>query len=226
MGILSRFKDILSANVNAILDKAEDPVKMIDQYLENAMNDFAEVKEETAAVLAEEKRCKRLLVSNQEDIKKYETLAQKAVLAGNDGDAKVFLAEKQVLEANEDRYQKAYAAARANAEKMRQLHDKLAADIQSLQNRRAGIKATMAVANTQKTVNKAIGSYGEASGSLAGFAKMEEKAQRMLDEAAALSELNENAGSEEVSALEEKYSAAGSQSVDEELARMKAGLGV
>lgn len=61
MGILSRFSDIVSANINALLDKAEDPSKMIDQYLRNAMEDYAEVKKETAAVMAEERRCKRLV---------------------------------------------------------------------------------------------------------------------------------------------------------------------
>ena len=55
MGILTRFKDIMSANVNALLDKAEDPAKMIDQTLLNLRKDLTEVKKETAAVMADEK---------------------------------------------------------------------------------------------------------------------------------------------------------------------------
>ena len=53
MGILTRFKDIMSANVNALLDKAEDPAKMIDQTLLNLRKDLAQVKKETAAVMAD-----------------------------------------------------------------------------------------------------------------------------------------------------------------------------
>ena len=40
MGILTRFKDIMSANINALLDKCEDPEKMIDQYMRNLESDL------------------------------------------------------------------------------------------------------------------------------------------------------------------------------------------
>ena len=43
-GILSRFKDIMSANINALLYKVEDPMKMIDQYLRNLESDLGKVK--------------------------------------------------------------------------------------------------------------------------------------------------------------------------------------
>ena len=55
-GIIKRFKDIMSANINALLDKAEDPEKMIDQYLRDMESDLGKVKAETAAVMAEETR--------------------------------------------------------------------------------------------------------------------------------------------------------------------------
>ena len=44
MGILKRFKDIMSSNINALLDKAEDPEKMIDQYLRDLQEDLRKVK--------------------------------------------------------------------------------------------------------------------------------------------------------------------------------------
>lgn len=56
MGILKRFKDIMSANINAMLDKAEDPEKMIDQYLRDLQEDLRNVKSETATVMADETR--------------------------------------------------------------------------------------------------------------------------------------------------------------------------
>ena len=48
MGILTRFTDIMKSNINALLDKCEDPAKMIDQTLRDLREDLAEVKKETA----------------------------------------------------------------------------------------------------------------------------------------------------------------------------------
>lgn len=154
MGILQRFSDIVSANVNALLDKAEDPGKMIDEYLRKATKDLAEVKQETAGVMAEESRTKRLVDDNAAQVAKYEALAKKALLAGNEDDARVFLSKKQELESAGAGLQTAYAAAHENAVKMRELHDKLVKDINTLNSRRQAVKAKMAVAKTQERDNK------------------------------------------------------------------------
>ena len=60
MGILDRFTSIVKANINELLDKAEDPEKMVDQYLREMTESLAEVREATAGVMAEERRRKAL----------------------------------------------------------------------------------------------------------------------------------------------------------------------
>ena len=223
MSILNRFKDIMSANINALLDKCEDPAKMIDQYLRQLKEDLAEVKQETAAVMAEEKRTKRLVDDNAAEIAKYTDLAKKALTAGNEGDAKVFITKKQELEAHQADLEKTYALAHANAEKMREMHDKVTGDIQELEQRRLNVKAKMSVAKTQDKLNKINDSMKSAAGSMEAFERMEAKADRLLDEANSMAELNEDPkdSAEEIAKKYDKDS-----SVDDELAKMKAELGL
>ena len=226
MGILSRFGDIISANINDLLDKAEDPAKMVDQYLRDMMEDLAEVKHEAAGVMAEESRTKRLVDENAKEVSRYQELAKRALLAGNEDDARVLLSKKQELENTGASLQTAYAAAHENAVRMRQLHDKLVADISSLNTRKAAIKAKVAVAKTQEKVNQ-IGASGEkAKAAMSAFDRMEQKADRMLDEANAMAELSEGAA-DPADALEEKYRKAdASASVEAELADLKNKLGL
>jgi len=225
MAILERFGDIIKANINSIIDKMEDPSKMIDQYLRDMMEDFAEVKQSTAGVMAAETRTKRQLDENQAEVAKYAEYAKKALTAGNEGDARTFIAKKQEVENLGASLMTTYAAAHENAVKMRQMHDKLAADIETLKARREMIKAKVAVAKTQETLNDAAASIGSAQGAMSAFNRMEDKAGKMLDEANAMAELN-TAPIDEAKALEEKYAAKGSVSVDDELSRLKSELGM
>jgi len=226
MGILTRFKDIVSSNINALLDKAEDPSKMIDQYLRNLSNDLAAVKKETAGVMAEESRTRRLVQENEKEVAKFTELAKRALVAGSDEDARVFLAKKHELEDVGAGLQTAAAAAHENALKMRQMHDKLVKDINSLNARRNTIKAKAAVAKTQERINK-IGAAGDRAGSALGaFDRMEDKINRQLDEANARAELDA-APIDAAMALEEKYRGMNvDSSVDDELAALKAQLGL
>ncbi len=226
MGILDRFADIIKANINDLLDKAEDPAKMIDQYLRELTDDLAEVKKETAGVMAEEKRAKRLLDENAADIERYEDLARKALSAGNEDDARAFLAKKQELETKGAGLKEAYDVAHTNATKMREMHDKLVNDINQLNSRRETIKAKVAVAKTQTKVAKISSASDKAQSAMSSFNRMEAKADQMLDQANALSELNEEP-TDAVAELEKKYAEAGNTaSVDAELAKLKEEMGL
>lgn len=226
MGMLDRFTDIVKANINDLLDRAEDPSKMIDQYLRDMTESLAEVKKETAGVMAEETRTKRLVDDNATDIAKYEALARKALEAGNEDDARTLLAKKQELEKRGANLQAAYEAAQVNASKMRQMHDKLVDDIEQLNGRREAIKAKVAVAKTQDKVNGFASSAEKAAGTMSAFDRMEAKADAMLDRANAMDELNRQP-IDEAAALEAKYANAGTDAaVDDELSRLKQEMGL
>ena len=225
MSVLARFSKIISANVNSMIDRMEDPEKMIDQYLRDMMEDLAEVKESTAGVMAEETRSKRAVDENEAEVNKYQQLAKKALEAGNEDDARVFLSKKQELENVGAGLSTAYASAHENAAKMRQMHDKLASDIETLSNRRAMIKGKISVAEAQGKINEATQSVSKSEGAMSSFERMEEKANRMLDEANAMSELNSEP-IDKAKDLEAKYASQTTASVEDELARMKSDLGL
>lgn len=220
MSIISRFKDIMSSNIHALLDKAEDPEKMIDQYLRNLNKDLGKVKSETASVMAEEQRAKRALNECEEEIAKMERYAMKALEAGNEGDARKFLEKKATLSAKLSELQQAHQLASTNSQQMKQMHDKLVGDISELESRRTMLKAKWSVAKTQERMNKLGASAGNAEGSISAFERMEEKVNNALDKANAMSELNAGP-KDEIADLAAKYDEP-SVDVEDELAALKA----
>ena len=199
---------------------------MIDQTLRNLTKDLAEVKKETAAVMADEQRCKRELDEVNSEIAKMQAYAEKALLAGNEADAMKFLEQKNQLTAKQASLQQTYDVAAANAMKMRQMHDKLVTDINQLDSRRDAIKAKMKVAKTQDRLNKMTNNLSDSASSMAAFDRMEAKANAMLDQANAMTELNQTTQESGIDSLAAKYDAAPNAAVQDELAAMKAKLGL
>ena len=163
--------------------------------------------------MAEEKRCQRLVDDNEAEAKRMEDLAK-----------------KQQLEANGEELKKAadaaHANANANADKMRQMRDKFVSDIEQLKARRESIKAKSTVAKTQTMVNELASGTDKAAGAIDAFNRMEAKVDKQLDTAESLAELNEQPA-DDVETLEAKYAGiADSAAVDEELAKLKAEMGL
>ena len=228
-GILSRFKDIMSSNINALLDKVEDPMKMIDQYLRNLESDLGKVKAETAAVMAEETKSKRELDECIASINKMQTYAEKALLSGNEADARTFLSKKGELNNKLISLQQTYNIAKENSTKMREMHDKLIKDISQLNTRRDELKAKMAVANTQEKLNKIGSSVNGAIGNMSKFDEMEAKINKKLDTANAMAELNNSQKEENIDDLIAKYdneTKNTSSEIDDELSELKSKLGL
>ena len=219
MSILKRFTDIMSSNINAMLDKCEDPVKMVDQLMRNLNKDLNEIKVETASVMAEENRAKRELDECQEQVNKMLDYAKRAVAAGNDDDARRFLDKKVTLSEKLTLLQTKYDSAKANSEKMRSMYNKVSNQIEELNERRAVIKAKMTTAKIQEKVNTLGNSVNKSTANMDSFARMEEKANRMLDEANAMAELNSKPV-DDIDDLMSKYNSNNS-AVEDEIAALK-----
>ena len=226
MGIISRFKDIMASNINALMDKWENPEKMIDQYLRNLENDLSQIKSETASVMAEEKSAKRKLDECEAEISKMDEYARKAVTSGDDVAAKQFLTKKSELSANRDVLSQQYTLACENSMKMREMHDKVVNDISALKSKREMLKAKIKVAEAQEKLNK-MTSASSALSNMSKFDEMEEKINKKLDEADAMAALNSSSQQNTLDALKEKYDdGSKSAAVDAELEALKASMGM
>ena len=226
MSMLQRFKDIMSSNINALLDKAEDPEKMIDQMIRNLQSDLGKVKSETATVMAEEARLNRQLTELKAEEEKMITYAKKALQAGSDDDAKLFLEKKNSIQNKASEVETRLISARQNSQNMKAMHDKLSSQVADLNARKNDIKAKIQQAKLQEKMNNMTSSVTGAA-SISKFDEIEEKANAMLDKANAMQELNQvNDGG--IDDLMSKYDSAtdSTSSVDDELAALKDSLGL
>jgi phage shock protein A len=95
MGIFSRFKDIISSNLNSMLDKAEDPEKLIKLMIQEMEDTLVEIKASCAGVMANKSGVARTLQTAQARASDWESKAALAVSKGRDDLALEALSEKR-----------------------------------------------------------------------------------------------------------------------------------
>ena len=95
MGIFTRFRDIVSANINSMLDKAEDPEKMVSMMIREMEDTLVEIKSSCAGVMAESKKIQRQLSQVNSRTVYWEDKARLAIEKGRDDLAREALLEKR-----------------------------------------------------------------------------------------------------------------------------------
>ncbi len=205
MSIIKRFADIMSAKFNGVIDRLEDPEKMIDQYLRNLEKDLGEVKSETADVMVIQGKAEAKLKTLQAELKKWLDLANKALAENNEEDAKKFTEEVLKVEDNIAIQTEAIDRAKQNTEKMRKIHDKLMTDMDSLRAQRDELMARNSIAKASARVTKSVTSYGSSVDSnIAGYNRMKDRIEDSIKKSEALESLNK-APVNEADELAKKY---------------------
>jgi len=129
MGIFTRFRDIVSANINAMLDKAEDPEKLIKLMIREMEDTLVEIKASCAGVMANSRRIQRQLEEFRSRVQYWEERAELGVNKGRDDLAREALVEKRRCTERADALDKELVECEALIEQyqddIRQLEEKL-----------------------------------------------------------------------------------------------------
>ena len=138
MGIFSRMSDIINSNITAMLDRAEDPAKMVRLIIQEMEDTLVEVRSSSARVLADRKEAARRLMQIRSEATRWEEKARLAITKGREDLARGALQEKRALD---DEVALVEAELAATDEHIEQLNREVSQLQQKLDDARARQKA-------------------------------------------------------------------------------------
>lgn len=216
MGIFSRITDIFKANINDVLDQAEDPEKMIKLMVLEMQEALTKSTSSLAQAMGNEKRLERQYLQLQSSSEDMQTKAMTALKAGNEPLAKTALTKKTTVDQQLTQYKQMYESASTTTAQMRTQVDKLKAKLDEARMKESTLIARSQQAKAQTQIAKNLGGYGEDA--FAKFDKFEDRVLKQEAEAQAFTELSagETSMDEQFAELEKNTK------VDDELAKLKA----
>jgi phage shock protein A len=188
MGILDRMSTVLKSNINALISKAEDPEKMLNQLIMDMNEQLLEAKKQVAMSIADEKKLERQALENKAQADEWERKAMLAVKAGKDDLAKEALVRKQEYDGYAASFQKEFDSQHASVEQLKDALRQLQAKIEEASRKKNLLVARAKRASAQKQIQQTMGSLSGNS-SFDTFDRMAQKVDQVEAEAEAMKEL-------------------------------------
>jgi phage shock protein A len=224
MKMFSRIVNVVKANLNDLISKAEDPKKMLEQIIIDMQENLAEAKKEVAGAIADEKRLYAQMQEQRELSAKWE---KRAALAVEKGDEPLAL-EALKMKKEADKYASEYETQWTG---QKQVTDRLKSSIHELQNKieEAQRKKNLLIARqkraeAQQKIQSTMSKFSDTS-AFDSFARMEDKVNDIEARAEAEAELNASLEGSDIDSKFKDLEAGTSGDLQDELAALKAKMG-
>lgn len=217
--MLGRIRDLISANVNSMLDKAEDPEKMANEYLRQLTNELYEVRTNVAAAMADETRLEQRRIASTAEVTQWQTKAEAALRAGDEELAKAALARKVQAQKLAEQYQSQESSQEEQVNAMQEALVQLETRIAEVKAKKELIIAKKNRAQTQEALQRTAQRMGQIT-AIDKLDQLEERVDDQLARAEAMAQLEQGSLEARFQNLEKEAE------VDSELAELKRKLGM
>jgi len=188
MSLMRRMRDITVATLNDRLEQAEDPIKLIDQYLTAQKEQIVESEKVYRQMMAHAQTLRQQMMSAEQLRDKREQQAMVALKAGEEHVAKMALQEKLIQEEKYAQFKELYDQSKLSIVELEEQIDQMKRDFDEVLAKRQYYLARLESVRLQKRMNESIrGGYAGISGR--AFHRLEERISDLELETRALSEV-------------------------------------
>ncbi len=214
MGILTRIFNLFRATTSDLLDKAEDPEKMIKQMISDLEAQKKKAKEQMTEALALQKRLERDTEKEHQEAEKWEQKAILAVQNEKDDLAKEALTRKNEHLRRALDFEKQLEMHQNNADSLKESYQTMEDKIDEIKRKQGLLSVKQKQAEAQEKIYKTIEGLGDTSGIMDTIERAEEKVENLQARAEAYQEISMESDQE---SLEEKFKELEHESPDMEM---------
>ena len=219
MGILNRVMTVIKSNVNELINKAEDPKKMLDQIIMDMSEQLEKAKREVAVSIGDEKKLKREYLKHKEEVAGWEKKAEFAVNKGDDSLALKVLERQEESKGLMEQYEREWEGQREAVEKLKVVLKELTSKIEEARRKKNLLIARQKRAEAQSKIAKTMGSLKDSS-AFDSFARMESKVESLESRAEGEAELQKELSGDNLEDQFKKLEA--DTNIQDKLAQLKA----